>query len=230
MTAPAGRANPAANKEMVMRGWTGVLGVLGLVLLAAAFFGGGWTVGLFGLAALVAALGTAAARSIYRPLLTGTVQSQLDSLRWPLRSDPDPRALASLDKLKRVRQRLDGPLRTAPMSPLLAEVRAKAEELYESCVSWLQRAAQQQAAAARMATPEAKQELLRVHGELLGEVAGSVDRLGATVDQIELSVLSQASAGPDLAGIRSELDMGLEVARRVEQRMNELDPRPQERQ
>jgi methyl-accepting chemotaxis protein len=80
-----------------------------------------------------------------------------------------------------------------------------------------------------MATAEARETVLRSRGELLEEVTRSVEQLGASIDQIQVSALAQGAGSSDLAKIRSELDVGLEVARRVQERMEDLDRRVAER-
>ena len=57
---------------------------------------------------------------------------------------------------------------------------------------------------------------------LIAEVGKSVYHLGKTVDHLQASMLKRDRQDDSLARMRQELDMGLDVAQRIEQRMDQL--------
>jgi hypothetical protein len=221
-----------------------VPGVVGGVALGLAMVLGspGGLFGVVGICGLLFAAGMAFTRWVYvAGPLADTMdrarasqaergeQMRLDQLQRQLRDDSDPRTRDNVTKLRQLRSRLQAALRNPTGDPLLVEVRQKTEELYQSCLGNLERVAQQGVAAREMATAEARETVLRSRGELLEEVTRSVEQLGASIDQIQVSALAQGTGSSDLAKIRSELDVGLEVARRVQERMEDLDRRVAER-
>lgn len=231
-------------KRSVASGAVTVPAVLGGASLGLAMLLGspGGLFGVVGVCGLLIAAGIAFTRWVY---FTGPLaeavdralegqserqqQARLDQLQRQLRDDSDPRAAEAVGKLRQLRSRLQAAMRRPAADPLLDEVCQKSAELYESCLGNLERVAQQGAAAREMATPEARQTLLRSRGELLDQVARGVEQLGVSVDQLQVSALAGSAGSSDLAKIRTELDAGLEVARRVQERMQDLDRRVAER-
>jgi hypothetical protein len=108
-------------------------------------------------------------------------------------------------------------------SPISRELADKAEELYTSCVTTLERSFELYQAAQGMATSEARDELLRSRDALVGEVVQSVDHLGGTVDYLQSAGLAGGADETNLGRIRDELETGLEVARRVSERVSRLE-------
>lgn len=216
---------------------------VGAFSLGLAFFLGspGGLLGIVGICGLLGAAGMAFTRWVYvtGPLAESIDQAlqreanrnernRLDQLQRTSRDDPDPALRDNLGKLRQLNDRLQAVPHFAN-DPLLAEVRNKLFELYESCLGNLQRVAEQGAAARQVSTPEARETLLRARAELLKQVAEGIDRVGAGVDQIQVALLANDASGQRTAQIRDELEAGLEVARRVQERMSEFDRRVAER-
>jgi len=149
----------------------------------------------------------------------------LDDLQQRLAGDHDPRLAANLAKLRQVYQRLERADLAGddPAEVMLPEIRAQADELYQSCLKSLERVCQQGEVAQQMATPEGRQEVLRWRDQLLEEVSRSVDNLGATLDHLQVAALKRDTREDSPTAIREELERGLGVARKVEQRMDELE-------
>lgn len=153
-------------------------------------------------------------------------RTRLRRLFRSLRRDEDPRTGRYAKDLERLRGRLeqvelaDRDVR----SGILPEVRRQAEQLYQSCVASLERALDLWQTAQNMATPDARQRLMDTRDQLLDEIGRSIEHLGLTLDRLQVSGL-QVDANEDekLAELREELRVGLEVARRVEGRMQQLD-------
>jgi hypothetical protein len=210
-----------------------------ILLLWALVFGGfGGLSGTLGIGALLVGLGVAAYRWLFSAeSLVESVQQEekkdverrdrafLTRLRRKLRTDRDPRTAKSIDKLAGLRKRMiqSGVTESGKDSPVLPELVGKADELYRSCLKSLERSLELWEAARDMATSEARDELLRSREALVGEVVQSIDHLAATVDYLQSASLQRGQEDVDIAKVREELEMGLEVARRVTERVNELE-------
>ncbi len=213
--------------------------VFGAGLLLLAWLAGSATgvLGILGLSGVVLGVGIGARRLLLRrdelvreareDLKKESARSHrahLRQLHRRLRRDRDPRTGQYLAELRRLYDRLQraGLMGSRAASPVLPEVRTKAEELYRSCVTSMERAVQLWETSQEMATDQAKQQALTSREMLLEEVGKSVRHLGATVDHLQTAGLGRGDEGESLARMREELDQGLEIARRVEQRMAEL--------
>ncbi len=149
-----------------------------------------------------------------------------DRLEHRLYNDDDPNTTAMARKLRELYERI----RKVPLtsSETSAEVRKRALRLCLSCRTSLERTVELYEASERMATEETRAETLRSREELLGEIRASMEKLGATLDEIESTRLEKRvpeSGSEALARARLELDEGLAVARRVEERMEEFHRR-----
>jgi hypothetical protein len=152
-------------------------------------------------------------------------RTYLTRLRRKLRTDRDRRTGESIERLARLRKRImqSGVTESGEDSPVLAELAGKADELYRSCLASLEKSLELWEAARQMATSEARDELIRSREALVGEVVQSIDHLAATVDHLQSSGLQRVQQDVDIAKVREELDTGLKVARRVSERVNELE-------
>lgn len=198
---------------------TGYLGVLGLASVLFAFASAGirWTLGHDRLrAAANEELETEAARNhtLY-----------LHYLWRRLRVDGDPRTRQYLEQMRRLYQRMQraGVLGKRADSRLSPEICEKTERLYQSCLAALERTHDYWTATRQMATAEGRREAVAAREALLAEVGRSLERLNATLDHLQAAALRREDQTEQLASIREELDEGLEVAKRVEERMEELD-------
>lgn len=233
------------DKRVVSRCFASPLVVLptaiGVLTLAGAWLFGGLAgpAGMIGAGLVVLGLGTAVVRWLFglegirRAVRAAAAQeadrrhrAELVRLYRELRRDKDPRTGECLEKLRKLDERL-GEARSSAgdlSGGVLGEVVEKAETLYHSSLASLKRSHHLWSAARAMATPEAKEELLQHREELIGEVAASVGRLETALDQLQAARFRhERGEEDDLARIRRELATGLEVARRVEERMAELD-------
>lgn len=231
-------------RRMAYRLWTAPLVsvplVLGAGLLLIAFLSGSLTgyLGLVGATGLVFALGTAAFRGLFRrdrlaaesyeALKTEAERNHTLYLHYlwrRLRLDRDPRTKQCLDQIRGLYQRMQraGVLGNQVDSRLLPEIREKTEQLYRSCLAALERTHDYWKAAREMGTEEGRGEASAAREALLDEVGRSIDRLNATLDHLQAVALRREDPAEQLASVRAELDEGLEVAKRVDERMKELD-------
>jgi hypothetical protein len=236
---------PIEQAEIRRRGWLNIVGApstwlplgAGVVLLALA---GSWMGGLawLGWAALAAGIGWAgwrltagrrqvdrAAAEQLRRKLSHEHREYLRDLRRQVRSDDDGRTTQlirglgeSFDRL--VQQRM---FERAEEPQWHAEVREKMASLYRSAVIWVERSIELGAAQQRVRSPEAQQRLARERNELLGEIHTSVQQLDQSLDALQLQQLDRDLPPQTLGQVRADLDRGLEVARRVDERLEALE-------
>lgn len=150
----------------------------------------------------------------------------LRELRRELRGDRDPRTSNMLKRLQRAYDRLlvSDRWRQDEPNEIFAEIRGQSHELYQSCLRLLERSLEIWKASRDMATESARQRLRDSREHLITEVQRSIENLEQTLDHIQTSQLQQGSQlEADAARLREELNEGLAVARRVEERMEQLD-------
>jgi hypothetical protein len=150
----------------------------------------------------------------------------LRQLRRELRGDRDPRTSNMLKKLQRVYDRLLVSERWQRDEPreIFAEIRLQCDELYQSCLRLLERSLEIWKVSRDLATESARQQLRDSREQLITEVQRSIHNLEQTLDHIQTFQLKQGSqVEADAARLREELSAGLVVARRVEERMEQLD-------
>lgn len=142
-----------------------------------------------------------------------------------LRVDGDPRTKQYLLQMRQVYQRMEriGVSGNRLDVSLLPEIREKTEQLYRSSLAALEHTLDYWQAAREMTTADGRREALSARETLLAEVARSIDHLNTTLDHLQATALRHEDQAQHLASIRQELDTGLEVAKRVETRMDEFD-------
>jgi hypothetical protein len=151
-------------------------------------------------------------------------EKQLDNLYRRLKQDKDPRDEKLLKQLREVHQRFrDDTAWVGRMSQQsVVEITNKVEKLFSGCIITLERSLDLVQAAAKMTTKEGRRTALDARERLLEEVAQSIHQMAHTVDGVLAMGLQEQSAA-DLARIRQELDESLNVARRVEERMQTME-------
>lgn len=225
--------------ELFASPWTllpGVLGASSLLLGWALDGGASWWV-LGGVAGLLTGIGAAATRWIFFAdrIMRGAFDSlqqetfrkqeqALDDLDRRLEGDNDPRPEQSLRELRAMyRGFRDDAAWTGRLGERSAfEIAGKVEKLFQACIMSLERSQDLWDAAARMKTEGARRSVLAGRERLLDEIRESVAQVAHTIDGVQSLAVGQA-ADQNLAQIRRELDESLEVARRVEERMQTLE-------
>ena len=150
----------------------------------------------------------------------------LRELRRQLRGDRDPRTSNMLKRLQKAYDRLlvSDRWREDEPNEIFAEIRGQSHELYQSCLRLLERSLEIWKTSRDMATESARQRLRDSREQLITEVQRSIENLEQTLDHMQTSQLKQGSQlEADAARLREELNEGLAVARRVEERMEQLD-------
>ena len=149
----------------------------------------------------------------------------LDELERRFVGENAPDWRQSLDRLRVLGERLRNPETWAAQTDteLLPEIRQRAEQLYSTCLSSLERTSVLWRAAQKMLTSEGRQRVLESRAELIGELDQGLEQLGRTFDELYASAIERDRSGEELARIRHELDTGLEVAQRIEARMSQFE-------
>ena len=222
--------------------WPGVLvpAVAGAASLALGALTNGFSGGLVWTG--LAAMGVGAAAAAYRWFAAvETLEQQaldrirlqaekehldyLKQLRRRLRRDRDPRTGKCLKRLHGTYERLgrlDARVASGG-SRTLTEVVAQAKQLYQSCLELLERSLVLWNASQQMSTDDASGKLLESRDQLLDEVDRSIDRLDKTLDGLQVAALNDNDQRGEHSRLRAELDEGLAVAQRVQQRMDALE-------
>ena len=212
---------------------------------------GGWAVGtnpalnLFvGAAGLAAGLGAAATRWVLggdrliddaaaslRREAAAQGEARFDALDARLSRDGDARTNKALARLRVLARRIDPDLAAAraddadpdgatlPPPDLLSTL----NRLLDSAFDSLEKSLGLHAASRKLMTAPARAELKRRREALLDEVDLSIQHIAHTLDELQTLSLDREEPGQRLAELRHELDQSLLVARRVEERMADLD-------
>lgn len=165
-----------------------------------------------------------AAAEKYRDESNRNHEQFLNELDRRLRADDDERTNQHVEALRQLHRRMrQVGIFEDELTPLvLSDVKEKTEQLYRSCLSSLERSIVLRDTALEMMTASARGRLLTSRESLLAEVGTTIRHLGATLDFLQTSRLEKDD-DRHLSRMWQELEVGLEVARRVEDRMTDLE-------
>lgn len=149
---------------------------------------------------------------------------QLDRLYRRLRMDDDSSSQRSLRRLRELYERFHGNTRwTTELDRYTAvEIANSVEKLFAACVDALERSLELWETACRMTSPDARHEVLARRQQMLDEVRQSIDQFAQTVDEVHAMGVRTVVA-EDVSQFRDELQQNLDVARKVEERMRDLE-------
>jgi flagellar motility protein MotE (MotC chaperone) len=145
---------------------------------------------------------------------------QLDDLAKTLRTDRDHRTKDSLNLLRSLRDEFEQltsrpgvELRSARFREQIGQVLNAAVEQLRESFRLFERS--------EVVVGEARQNVLDQRERIVGEIVGTVARLQQIVDHFR--VASQDDKALDLGALQKELDLSLEIAKRTEERMREIE-------
>jgi hypothetical protein len=145
---------------------------------------------------------------------------QLDELARTLRTDRDHRTKDSLNLLRSLRDEFEQltarqgvELRSARFREQIGQVLHAAVEKLRESFRLFERS--------EAVVGEARKIVLDQREQIVGEIVGTVDRLQKIVEQFR--VAAQDEIALDLSSLQKELDESLEIAKRTEERMRELE-------
>jgi len=153
-----------------------------------------------------------------------TLQATLDELdRRLVSSDNDPRPEAALRDLRALVFAFDDFAEKTDSlhAPAVLDVRSRVRQIFDSSVHSLEQTLQLGDTAKILQLPEARQPLLEQREKIITDIQAGIRQLGGT-----LAALQRLGAGAqstrELARLREELDLSLQIAGRVEERLNSL--------
>lgn len=212
--------------------------VMGLTsLLAAWSFSDFSTLGFVGVVGLLVGAGATATRwllgrdAIYRKAydeLQAEAEAkrtaELDALDKRLRADNDPRPEALLADLRTMYQgfRENGDWSRKLADRSAVEIASTVEKLFQGCIVFLERTAELWETARKLRTDDARRHLMETRESIIAEIGRSIQQLAKTIDGV-MTLTVTGDEADALARLRSDLDANLEVARKVEQRMQTLE-------
>lgn len=149
-------------------------------------------------------------------------EAALDALdRRLVEADNDPRPETALRDMRALIQAFDDFTEKAdsPNAPAVIEVQARVRQLFDYSVRSLERTLQLGDTAKLLNIPAARKPLLAQREKIIADVEACAKQFGDTLAALQrLDAGSQS--GSDLARLRDELDQSLQIAGRVEERLN----------
>jgi hypothetical protein len=191
---------------------------------------------LAGLIGVLGGLGWMATRAIFRTekITQDTMQeleqrelaaeqAELDRLDELLRQDDDPRDQELLKLLRQHRIEFQEIAKQPGVVARSREVLGRVEQLFRASVNNLYESYRLSEQALKLRT-RARQDLLAEREKLLTEIKLTVDQLSASL--IEYQRVTKKASGEDLGRMREELEASIQIAKRTEERLRELDSSP----
>ena len=129
-------------------------------------------------------------------------------------------AMQDLRSLRQAFQQLD---KIAPdlNRAIVEDIQQRSEELFQQCVSSLEKTLQLWKTAESLASKTARKPILKQREKLVAEVVQTVEHMSQTLASVQ-GMTSRRDGDIRLQRLRSELDQSMEVAKKVEQRVDAL--------
>ena len=151
-------------------------------------------------------------------------QAALDDLdRRLVQADQDPRPETALRDMRALLRALEDIADDSPPEhlPALIEVRSQVRQLFDHSVRALERTMRLFDTARQLQSQEARRPLVDERERILADLQAGIQQLGSTVVALQ-RIGAGDHARTELARLRQELDRSLEVAGRVESRLDSL--------
>jgi len=151
-------------------------------------------------------------------------EKMLDSLDKRLQEDGDSRTERYLRELRSLTMTFeDGKAWSNNLDTRSAfEIESKVRDLFYGCVSYLERTLELWHLAQEVDSKRGEEIVLKQREKIIDDIESSVQQLGKVLEGV-LSLGISKNDDTELARIRDELDQSLEIARRVENRMNDFN-------
>ncbi|MFL2911372.1 MAG: hypothetical protein ACJZ70_12635 [Limisphaerales bacterium] len=148
---------------------------------------------------------------------------RLDHFHHRLTLDGDSRTEDSMQDLRSLRQAFSQLDKIAPdlNRAMIDEIQKRAEELFQQCVRSLEKSLQLWKTADSLASELAQKPIMEQREKLVGEVIGTVEHMSRTLAAVQ-GITKKSDGDARLQTLRGELDQSLEVAKKVEQRVDSL--------
>lgn len=132
-----------------------------------------------------------------------------------------------VDRLQALHDRLGACEAEPADDPLAPQLTGKLRRMYDLSAASLERALALHVGAREMVTSEGRRRVLDQRDALLEEVSTAVGQIEAGIDRLRAAAATAGIAGRHerLADLNTDLDRQLDVARRVEERLEEIESR-----
>jgi hypothetical protein len=151
-----------------------------------------------------------------------SVQARLDDLdRRLVEADNDPRPETALRDMRALVRAVDDfANRTdAVNAPAVIDVRSRVQQIFDSSVRSLEQTLQLGDTAKQLALPEARKPLLAQREKIIKDLQACAQQLGDTLATLQ-TLDTGTQSNRELTRLRDELDQSLQIATRVEERLN----------
>ena len=147
----------------------------------------------------------------------------LDHFHHRLTMDGDERTETAMQDLRSLRQAFRQLDKIAPdlNRAMIEDIQQRSEELFQQCMSSLEKTLQLWKTADSLASEMARKPILEQREKLVGEVVQTVEHMSRTLASVQ-GITSRSDGDARLQRLRGELDQSLEVAKKVEQRIDLL--------
>jgi hypothetical protein len=146
--------------------------------------------------------------------------ARIAAIEAKLRNDPDHRALDYLILLMDSRRNFTQLAKEPEMRARSLQVVGQFDQLFWAAVEQLDESDKLSVLANKLKSQE-RQAVLSRRDAMLGEIKATADRMTAAVSQ--LRQMNLRNEGTDLQELRDELDLSLNMARRAEERIQEIE-------
>ena len=147
----------------------------------------------------------------------------LDHFHHRLTMDGDERTETAMQDLRSLREAFRELDKIAPdlNRAMIEDIQQRSEELFQQCVSSLEKTLQLWKTAENLASEIARKPILEQREKLVGEVVQTVEHMSRTLASVQ-GITDRSDGDARLHRLRGELDQSLEVAKKVEQRIDSL--------
>ena len=147
----------------------------------------------------------------------------LDHFHHRLTLDGDERTETAMQDLRSLRQAFRELDKIAPdlNRAMIEDIQQRSEELFQQCVSSLEKTLQLWKTAENLASEIARKPILEQREKLVGDVVQTVGHMSRTLAAVQ-GITDRSDGDARLHRLRGELDQSLEVAKKVEQRIDSL--------
>lgn len=150
-------------------------------------------------------------------------RKKLDHFHHRLTMDGDSRTEDAMQDLRSLRDAFRQLNVIAPNlnQAMIDEIQQRAKELFEQCLSSLEKSLQLWKTADSLASEIAKKPILEQREKLVSDVVSTVEHMSQTLAAVQ-GITNRSEGDARLQQLRGELDQSLEVAKKVEQRVDSL--------
>ncbi len=147
----------------------------------------------------------------------------LDHFQHRLTMDGDERTETAMQDLRSLRQAFRELDKIAPdlNRAMIEDIQQRSEELFQQCVSSLEKTLQLWKTAESLTSEIARKPILEQREKRVGDVVQTVGHMSRTLAAVQ-GITDRSDGDARLHRLRGELDQSLEVAKKVEQRIDSL--------